>query len=136
MSTVIVPVEKATLALYGMNPACCVVELMYVVIHAYVMTMAATAMTMRSNVAKIGDMAFFDFNMYLIDIFHSCPNFLFLTLEVLLFNSYEDRIQIQIKGRSDFVLSFRCHGDFRLVFDEYPKASRFARVQVVDWRCR
>jgi hypothetical protein len=31
--------------------------------------MAATAMTIRSNVAKIGDMAFFDLNIRLIDIF-------------------------------------------------------------------
>src|SRR3989304_8424496 len=31
--------------------------------------MAATAMTMRSNVAKMGDMAFLEFNILLIDIF-------------------------------------------------------------------
>ena len=41
---------------------------MYVVIHAYVTTMAATAMTMRSSVASIGEMAFLEFRNLLIDI--------------------------------------------------------------------
>ena len=55
--------------------------------------MAATAITIRSNVAKIGDMAFLDANIFLIDIF----SYLVFSekLSVLLFNSYEDRIHIQ-----------------------------------------
>ena len=67
---------KATFALYGMNPACSVVVPIYVVIHAYVITMAATAMTTRSSVAKIGEMAFLFLNIRLIDIFLSDPDFL------------------------------------------------------------
>ena len=41
---------------------------MYVITQAYVTTMAATAITINSNVASIGDMAFLDFNMFLVDI--------------------------------------------------------------------
>ena len=65
------------------------------VIHAYVITMAATAATIRSSVAKIGDMAFLDANILLIDIF----SYLVFSekLSVLLFNSYEARICINNK---------------------------------------
>jgi hypothetical protein len=49
--------------------------------------MAATAMTIRSNVASIGDMAFLDLNIFLIDIaFHLL---LFEKSLVHLFNMYE-----------------------------------------------
>jgi hypothetical protein len=41
---------------------------MYVITQAYVTTIAATAITINSNVASIGDMAFLVFNIFLIDI--------------------------------------------------------------------
>jgi hypothetical protein len=50
------------------SPARVVVVLMYVITQAYVTTMAATAITINSNVASIGDMAFLDFNMFLVDM--------------------------------------------------------------------
>jgi len=43
---------------------------MYVITQAYVTTIAATAMTINSNVASIGDMAFLDFNMFLAKQLH------------------------------------------------------------------
>jgi hypothetical protein len=48
------------------SPARRVVPAMYVITQAYVTTMAATAITINSNVASIGDMAFLDFNMFLV----------------------------------------------------------------------
>jgi hypothetical protein len=48
------------------SPARVIVVLMYVITQAYVTTMAATAITINSNVASIGDMAFLDFNMFLV----------------------------------------------------------------------
>jgi hypothetical protein len=41
---------------------------MYVITQAYVTTIAATAITINSSVASIGDMAFFDFDIFLIDM--------------------------------------------------------------------
>jgi hypothetical protein len=56
--------------LYGIIPAWCPALLMYVIIQAYVTTMAATAITISSSVASIGDMAFLDFNMFFVNTFH------------------------------------------------------------------
>jgi uncharacterized membrane protein (Fun14 family) len=62
---------------------------------------------MRSNVAKIGDMALLDVNILLIGIF-LIPLFFVAKLSVLLFNSYEALIHIlnnskveQEKGGAD-----------------------------------
>jgi len=51
------------------SPARLVVLLIYVIIHAYVTTIAATAITINSSVASIGDIAFLVFNMFFCAMF-------------------------------------------------------------------
>jgi predicted Kef-type K+ transport protein len=53
----------------SLTPACGVTPLMYVIIHAYVTTMAATAMTISKSVASIGDIAFLVLNSFIVKRF-------------------------------------------------------------------
>jgi len=65
---------------------------MYVIIQAYVTTMAATAITMSRSVASMGDIAFLDFNIFCFGIvFHPL---LFRKSNDYLFNLYELEINI------------------------------------------
>ena len=66
---IVVLAGQDTASLLRSTPACPVVAAMYVITHAYVTTMAATAMTINSNVASIGDMAFLDLNMFFVNMF-------------------------------------------------------------------
>jgi hypothetical protein len=67
---------------------------MYVIIQAYVTTIAATAMTTNSSVASIGDMALLDFSVFFVKRFTlalSEKSFIFL------FNMCELEINILSK---------------------------------------
>jgi len=57
---------------YSLTPACSPALLMYVIIQAYVTTMAATAITINNSVASIGDMALFDLNMFFVNASSPC----------------------------------------------------------------
>src|SRR4030067_3120215 len=72
---------------------------MYVVIQAYVTTMAATAMTMRSNVARIGEMAFLEFNILFIDI--CLIPFMWIEKMYFVFNLYETGICIPNNSKTE-----------------------------------
>jgi ligand-binding SRPBCC domain-containing protein len=58
--------HRQKVSFLSITPAWVVVLVMYVITQAYVTTMAATAITINSNVASIGDMAFLDFNVFLV----------------------------------------------------------------------
>lgn len=53
-----------TLSLSRKTPACPVVLPVKVMTQAYVTTIAATAITIKSSVARIGDIPLFDFNIF------------------------------------------------------------------------
>ena len=64
--------------------------------------MAATAMTIRSNVAKIGEMPFLDLNILNVVLF----TFNFLKVRVQLYISYEIQIHTRNKYRTSRVHVF------------------------------
>jgi hypothetical protein len=64
--------------------------------------MAATAMTMRSRVASIGDMAFFWRKILGVDIF-SCTFFATARLPFTLFNLYESGIRISGNSETEWL---------------------------------
>jgi len=93
-----------------------------VVIQAYVTTMAATAMTMRSSVANIGDMAFLECNIFRIDIF-LIPAFTYGTVFILYLTCMKQESAFQIirkPNKKRCSLAFRGYRYRWLILDKYP----------------
>jgi len=80
-----------TLSLLRITPAPPVVPPKNVMTQAYVITIAETAMTMRRSVARIGEIAFLEWDILL----GKCASTSSLDFELNLFNLYEVRICIR-----------------------------------------
>jgi len=82
---------KYTFSIFIITPACSPALCMYIIIHAYVTTMAATAITISRRVARIGDIPRLDFKRVLVFMLYA-PFCWFMKSEYALFNLYEPKI--------------------------------------------
>jgi len=64
ITTLIDPVAQDMFSCFRNTPACCVCEPVKVMTQAYVTMTAATAMTINRSVARMGEIPFFDPNIF------------------------------------------------------------------------